>query len=163
MALMDFSKINQSLTLLANLGVIAGIVFLAAEIRQNTEMMQSQTRDAMTEKQMDWYMAIGTNEFASGLFFSTAREGTSDLEEDQARTQTFNFMAMSNIRMWENEWYQFQKGLYEEDEFLTRSSLWPGVIVQPGFRALWEGQKSSYAPDFREYLDGMIAEELNTN
>ena len=52
------NKLNQWLTLLANIGVIAGIVFLGVEIRQNTEMIQSQTRDSITEKQIavfEWW------------------------------------------------------------------------------------------------------------
>ena len=157
---MNASKLNEWLALAGNAGVIAGIVFLAAEISQNTEMMQSQTRDAMTEKQMDWYMAIGTNEFATGLFFELARNGIAQIEQGDPRVQAFNFIAMANIRMWENEWYQYQKQLYEEDEFLTRSSLWPGVLAQPGFRAIWEDQKNAYAPDFREYLDEKLMELL---
>ena len=48
------SKLNERLTLVANLSVIAGIVFLAVEMRQNTEAIQAQTRDAITEKQMEY-------------------------------------------------------------------------------------------------------------
>lgn len=55
---MTMDKLNQWLTLLANVGVIAGIVFLGIEIRQNTEMIQSQTRDSISEKQIavfEWW------------------------------------------------------------------------------------------------------------
>jgi len=45
-------ELDRWLSLLANVGVIAGIVFLAIEIRQNTEMVESQTRDSITEKQI---------------------------------------------------------------------------------------------------------------
>ena len=41
-------KLNHLLTLLANIGVIAGIIFLAVEINQNTDMMRAQTRSAVT-------------------------------------------------------------------------------------------------------------------
>ena len=40
-------KLNQWLTLLANLGVLAGIGFLAYEVRQNTDAIHSQTRATM--------------------------------------------------------------------------------------------------------------------
>ena len=45
-------ELDRWLAALANVGMIAGIVFLAVEIRQNTEMVQSQTRDSITEKQI---------------------------------------------------------------------------------------------------------------
>ena len=102
---MNLHKINEWLSLVANLGVIAGILFLAVEIQQNTEMMQSQTRDSMTEKQIDWYMAIGASEFASELFFDqsiTGPIGEIEAEGITPRTQALNFMIMSNIRMWDS-------------------------------------------------------------
>ena len=37
---MDTEKINRWLTLLANIGVVAGIVFLAVEIRQNQAILE---------------------------------------------------------------------------------------------------------------------------
>jgi|GEM_PF-4456383 hypothetical protein len=34
----------------SSIGVLLGILFLGLEVRQNTEMMKSQARDAITEK-----------------------------------------------------------------------------------------------------------------
>ncbi len=45
---MNTEALNRWLTLTANVGVIAGIVFLAVEIRQNTDMMRAQTRSSVT-------------------------------------------------------------------------------------------------------------------
>ena len=42
--------------------MIASIVFLGLEMRQNTSMIKSQTRDAMTEKQMQFFEALVENE-----------------------------------------------------------------------------------------------------
>ena len=39
---MNVDKFNSWLTLLANVGVLAGIVFLALEIKQNTQMLERQ-------------------------------------------------------------------------------------------------------------------------
>ena len=48
------NKLNERLTLIANLSVVAGIVFLALELQQNTQAIQAQTRDSITEKQMTY-------------------------------------------------------------------------------------------------------------
>ena len=37
------SKLNERLTLVANLSVVVGIVFLAVEMRNNTQALQAQT------------------------------------------------------------------------------------------------------------------------
>ena len=39
---MDGDKLNRWVTLLANLGVIAGIVFLGIEIRQNNALLEAE-------------------------------------------------------------------------------------------------------------------------
>ena len=40
------SKLNERLTLVANLSVVVGIVFLAVELQQNTSAVQAQTQVA---------------------------------------------------------------------------------------------------------------------
>jgi hypothetical protein len=58
-----------------SMSVLLGILFLGLEIRQNTEMMRSQARDAITEKQMmfsEWVttepeMALAVAAAAQGL------------------------------------------------------------------------------------------------
>lgn len=41
---MNVDRLNRWLTLVANIGVIAGIVFLAIELRQNNELLEAQSR-----------------------------------------------------------------------------------------------------------------------
>ena len=48
------NKLNERLTLIANLSVVAGIVFLGLELQQNTQAIRAQTRDSITEKQMTY-------------------------------------------------------------------------------------------------------------
>jgi hypothetical protein len=44
---MNSPKINDWLTLLANVAVVGGIVFLAVEISQNNELLRSESRQAL--------------------------------------------------------------------------------------------------------------------
>ena len=44
---MTSSKVNEWLTLIANIAVVGGIVFLAVEIRQNNELLRSDSRQAL--------------------------------------------------------------------------------------------------------------------
>ena len=53
---MDEDKVNKWLTLGANIGVLIGIIFLAVEIRQNTEM----TRAQITQSRADAAIALAS-------------------------------------------------------------------------------------------------------
>jgi len=44
---MNKSKINEWLALVANVAVVGSIVFLAIEIRQNNELLRSESRQSL--------------------------------------------------------------------------------------------------------------------
>ena len=58
---MNMSKANELLSLTANVGVIASIIFLGVEMQQNTDMMKSQTRNSIVENQLTFYEAVIDN------------------------------------------------------------------------------------------------------
>ena len=46
---MKLDNLNKWLTLIANVGVLSGIVFLAIEVQQNSNAISSQTRSTITQ------------------------------------------------------------------------------------------------------------------
>lgn len=46
--------LGQAVTVLANLGVIAGIAFLAIEVQQNNELLAAQARSDLTGRRADF-------------------------------------------------------------------------------------------------------------
>ncbi len=51
---------GERLKVAANPTAMAGIVFPAVEIHQNTQAIRAQTRDAVTTKQMEYYRWVAT-------------------------------------------------------------------------------------------------------
>ena len=156
---MKISAINEGVSLIANIGVIASIVFLGLEMQQNTSMMQSQTRNSIVENQLTFYESIIDNyDFAR-----IESEFRADPDIDPYPTGSperfqYALYVASQLRMWENEFYQYQIGLFDSDEFEARTNLWANQISIPAKLATWRGQERSFAPDFRSYLNGMISE-----
>ena len=72
-------------------------------------------------------------------------------------------MVQSNFRLWENEWYQYQIGLFEEDEFEPRIQNWASLFENlEGYVTIWEGSGQYYAVEFREVIDSLILENVNS-
>ena len=67
------NKPNERLTLIANLSVVVGIIFLAVELQQNTQAVEAQTRDSITSKQMEFSHTISTRSVSSRL--RSSRDG----------------------------------------------------------------------------------------
>ena len=143
--------------LLGNLAVLAGIIFLVVEIDQNTNMMRSQTKNAMTENQMSFYALVIENpDMAALLFKGRGTTDTSMYTEEEFNRLSYLFN--SQLRMWENEWYQYQIGLFDEEEFVPRMQNWENIFQNEGYRGIWGTVRSYHSEGFREIIDGFIIE-----
>lgn len=154
------AKLDRWLSWLANVGVIAGIVFLAIEIRQNTDMIRSQTRDSITEKQLtlfEWFAASPEN-----IRVRVAGDKL-ELEADSSEAAQYAWMIAGNFRLWENEWYQYQQGVFEPEEFRPRINIWREMINDaPGMRMVSDYQRAAYSPDFKALIDSLIEDNASS-
>ncbi len=80
---MDMKRLNHWLALVANLGVIAGVVFLAYELQQNNALLVEELRYSMLQNQKDWTQFIAGNTDISNLLYVNGTQNLSDLEKDR--------------------------------------------------------------------------------
>ena len=140
---MEIQKLNQWLTLVANLGVIAGIVFLAVELRQNNEMMRAQTRSQLAEEVTELFTAnMNDQPYAEILMRGNKGEELSEIEQYQyARHRS------AWLWYWNNVAYQYQMGLYDENEFTRQISVIRGDIdKRPGMKTHWCDNRARTSP-----------------
>jgi hypothetical protein len=148
------SKLNERLTLVANLSVVAGIVFLAAEMRQNTQAIQAQTRHAMSEMQIEVYGYLSNPDLADVAVRGTpGRDALNRLDR-----VLYGYQAQMVFREWENSHYQYEQGLFLPQEYEARRAAWPDVMGLPGAREVWSEQRHTYSPSFRAEIDRIVAE-----
>ena len=137
----------------ASAAVILGIVFLGLEIRQNTEMMKSQTRDSISEKQMMFSEWVATEiDLAETIAKATAGQAMSPAEGVQ-----YAYFLAGVWREWENSYYQFQQGLFDRDEFEPRMNRWHDMMRTKLVRDSWLSTRMNYAPGFREEVDRIVS------
>ena len=106
------SKVNEWLTLIANIAVVGGIVFLAVEISQNNELLRSESRQALVANDLlslnqgvenaDVYVKLVSNEEMSA--------------EEQLR---LSFIFALDLRNREFEYFQYVNGLLDEETWLS--------------------------------------------
>ena len=148
-------KMENWVNIAASIGVLLGILFLALEIRQNTDMMRSQARDAITEKQMMFSEWV-TTEPEMAVAIVAAGEGPQAMSSEQ-RTM-YSYFLTGVWREWENSYYQYQRGLFDAAEFEPRTLRWRAQMEPDAARALWAGTRLWYAPGFRAIVDGFVDE-----
>ena len=151
------SKLNWK-DLLEGVGmvaIIASLILVAYEIRQNTLMMRAQTRDSLTEKQMTLSSWIATNQYTASL---VPRGVRGELETGTADDIAFDQLLTGMMREWENSLYQYEQGLFDEAEFRARKQAWKGFVNSPGAKAFWALRRENFSPSFRAEIEAILAE-----
>jgi hypothetical protein len=135
--------------------IVLGLGLVAYELRQNTMMMQSQTRDSMTEKQMMFSEWVATNRYTAEVMTLAA---AGELEPNTPEYNSFLFLNQGIFREWENSFYQYQQGLFEPEEFEPRRDRWRRVMTNQPVRDYWQMSRDEYSPGFRKELDEIFSQ-----
>lgn len=137
---MDFEKLNRWLTFLANVGVIAGIVFLAVEIRQNSNAIRAQTRAQLAEEVTELF-SVNMNDQA---YADVLMRGNNVAELSAVEQYQYSRHRNAWINYWNNVAYQYQMGMYDESEFaLQISTIRNDMETYPGLKAHWCANRST--------------------
>lgn len=147
---MNLDRVNQWLTLIANVGVLAGVFFVAYELQQNRVAIESQTRAEIalsaTEDQWNW---INFPELTETRIKYQNCEPISQLERNM-----LGRAIRAEFRRWENTHYQFRQGLYSESEFQGQRNTWQSLMTSSRFvRDWWPNNKQSFSMEFAALID----------
>lgn len=149
---MNSSKINEWLTLIANVAVVGGIIFLAIEIRQNNELLRSESRQALVTNDV---ASLAANFQNVDVFAKLVSEGEMSAE-DQLR---LSFMFALDLRNREFEYFQYINGSLDEQTWLSYRHV---ILINHSTglgRAWWDkiGQ-GIVDPDFARLIDGLLVD-----
>ena len=148
--------LGQTIAVLANLGVIAGIVFLAFELQQNNELLAAQARAVRHEFRLsDYLLPMNNRDLASALI--KHRNGDELTEYEQLLLDRSMSVNLGNFQF---VYTEYQRGLIEEsaisiddwaNSFDGTSLLEPGHW--PDMSDYWEATKHRFDSDFVEWMD----------
>ena len=117
--------------------------------------MKAQTRDGIADKQLAFYeFSAGSQDNAE--IYTKGTFAFEELEPNSVEFNRFRAIALANYRIWENEWYQYQQGLFELEEFEPRMNMLRNIDSNSGYRHVWELVRMNFAPGFREFLDSEL-------
>ena len=136
----------------ANFGVIAGIVFLAVELAQNQEMMMAQTRNELSRTIIELNTLSMDDQVATLMLKGNAGEPLSEIERFQ-----FARWATNWLRYYENATYQYSQGLFDEEEWAgQRAIMGARLNAQPGLRGTFCSDRESYSQNMIGMFDELL-------
>ena len=157
-ATVDSEKINRWLTLLANIGVVAGIVFLAIEIRQNQAILEESNQynflemRAISLESYNDFRALVVQDAELSRIWSDGRAGVELSALDEARFRT---LCTSSVCLAVT---QFERGAILGDGTVEgQVTLTANRLAQyPGYQRCWENNRENV----QAYGLGLFVEEV---
>ncbi len=151
---MNIERTNSWIQLIGGIGVIAGLVFLAYELKQNAEMTAAQTRSELSQSVITLIeMERHPGHVAA---YMKSKSGQALSREDKFY---LDGMANATFRHWENTYYQYQKGLFDNEEFEADFEVWREAMLEPSYLEHWLTRRHTYSQSFREAIDQIVNEE----
>jgi hypothetical protein len=150
----------MNLEQLANLGefiggtaVIASLIYLAIQIRQNTRSVKSSTLATNTA---NWSsILVNLADSTKSEAYLNGIVGTENISP--AHFLQFIQITRAMLVSWETQHYQFLNGAMDKDIYCGyERACKDQMLVYPGFQMVWEITREGFSPAFRELVDRLI-------
>jgi len=146
--------LGQTIAIVANIGVIAGIILLAYELRQNNQLLEVQARQAMLERRTEINALLASNsDLAVVLAKAQADEALTPAENVQLSALNRRILAS-----WEWQFGEYQRHVLSMDDLAL--GAWRATYHETangrGLPKVWEQWKTQASPEFIEFMESQV-------
>jgi hypothetical protein len=141
--------------------IVVSLIYVGIQVNDSTRAVRSATASDTSSAISAWYAQVGSDTEATRILLHTMND-----PESVTREEALQFVYMIHGLMTQ---YQIAYYLSEEQtlDVQLRQSLVntiTGVREQPGFLMYWQQRRDLFDPDFREFMDDLVANgETNDN
>ena len=143
----------QTVNIVANIGVIAGIIFLGFEVSQNNSLLESQARQNRANGARELNSAIYSEETGLARAIEKARAGEQLTTEEELRLDRY---LTAVILDWEFWYEDFSDDILNEEDL--RAGGWRRLFheVLPQMAGVWEQARLNSNPEFVAFMEENI-------
>ncbi|GJM12267.1 MAG: hypothetical protein DHS20C12_06700 [Pseudohongiella sp.] len=143
---MNSKLVSDWLTIISNLGVLIGLIFLIVEINQNSRIASATAQLELAQDRREIY------QYADSMIEIESRFRRDEEVTDSEAVIAARFYE-SRIRSYETQWHFWRNGLVDDDQFEASQELLEGTINTPIIMQLWNDTKDRYHPEFVRLVD----------
>ncbi|NNL84200.1 MAG: hypothetical protein HKP27_01020 [Myxococcales bacterium] len=157
MTIQDWGSIGEAI---GGIAVIASLVYLMIEVRQNTVTARLATVQTIADSFANWTAALGRDPklvelYVGGLGDSKTLSATEQLQ--------FDFLVLTLVRKLENAFAQYRGGNVQEVEWRSWSVPIRLILSTPGGKRWWAEWSGQLSDEFRTYVDGEHKDSIAPN
>jgi len=152
---MNWEALGATAELLGAIGVIATLVYLAVQIRQNNHQLRGSATTAVYEYQRTLTEMLS----ADPELYKIALRGNEDLSSLSAwEQQRFTIWAIHETGMWEMCHRLLKQGALDEELYQGKAQYWHQLHSSPGRREWWETHSVMLNEDFYREISEQLEE-----
>ena len=155
--MVNADRLNRWLTLGANIGILAGLILVAVQIQQNSQLVRMQlVNDGNLASNELWAPAAGENP-------SQALAKAIENPEELTFTEFFEIDAylFSNINLLYRNYELAQEGIFDESEWQAGVEALAPYFLANKFGRIWWREEASlfFSPEFSAFVDKQLEDE----
>ena len=144
--------LGQTISILANLGVIAGIMFLAFELQQNNDLLASQARATLLTARVTQQELMATNAGRLAEIVITSRKGEALTTTEMSQLRAYWSLMLYNFAAMHRE---VVDGPLDETD-IPRGQWAANFQVHPNLLEFWEAAKVDFDPAFAQFIEQRV-------
>ena len=139
--------------MIGGIAIVFSLIYVGAQIRQNTKATKSATANATIATTTAWYTALGNNKQSSTLMWNCFAD-----PNPLGPEEWFQFVVNLHglFLSFENSYYLVTEGTLEKQIQESMTEVIIGVKDQPGFQLFWEQRKPIFFKEFRDYVESVL-------
>ena len=143
--------LGKTMTMVANVGVIGGILMLAYELRQNNELIAAEARQVRTSMVIDsWRFAAENGDLAELRGREKNGEEMTDVERQRVDAHVMSVFVMLD--------WTFQELSANSPEMnQVREVQRYNFANKSEYRRVWKVRKNSFRPEFVQWMEENVA------
>lgn len=135
--------------------VIASLVYVGRQIKQNTQSMRLETVQAISSEWNKWYDMVTPHTelvdiYSRGVFDFDALNKTEQMQ--------FIFMTTRIFRTLYEQYFQWREGAMPEAIWMSWHRQFNDAMQYPGWQAVWSRRRHWFDEGFQSVIDGCITD-----
>lgn len=147
---MTIQELGSLGELVAAIATVATLIYLALQIRHNTQATRAGSFHAISDSMNHVNVAVAQNPSLARIWVAGSVDRSALTEEERHQ---YDLVLLSYFHVFETMHYQARVGAGEKNLLVAEERSLAALLSTPGVREWWAENPYAFGPEFRSYLE----------
>ena len=152
---LDWDAIGAVGEILGALAVFISLVYLAAQIKQNTRSVSTAATQSVLEN-LNAALQIGATSRSNARVIIVGLNDIDSLDTDEQ--MQFTLWISSFLRTLELAHIHYERDLIDKDVWAGFEAQFAAILQSPSAQRVWQARRAMFGRRFREFIEGLPAD-----